>query len=148
MIDITELTTEVSEIDRRQREAEARVRRKAARDACQAPADAAATPPTSTLSQKEACPIEYGAGSEEEPSYELTEEVAEAGMVVGLILRLPRLESLQGVDVEISDAALHVCAPGVYRLQLQWPTPVSSLDAKAKFVKKSRTLRLRIPQKK
>ena len=61
--------------------------------------------------------------------------------------KLPKLESLQGVDVDISDSSLQLRAEGKYRLQLAWPQEVCSDAAKAKFVKKSRSLQLRIPAK-
>lgn len=65
----------------------------------------------------------------------------------GLQVRLPLLESLSNTDVDISDAQLSLLAPGNYRLQLAWPRAVSSDGAKAKFVKKSRSLKVTLPLK-
>ena len=48
-------------------------------------------------------------------------------------------------DVDISDERFHLRASGNYALQLAWPTRVASDGAKAKFVKKSRSLKVTLP---
>ena len=129
--DLAELGVGASEIERRQREAEARARRRAMREAPQAPTPAAST---------------GGAGSGEvEPLYELSEEGSAAEPVICLVVKLPKVDSLEGLVVDISDSALQLQAAGHYRLHLQWPRTVCSDAAKAKFLKKSRCLQLRMP---
>ena len=56
--------------------------------------------------------------AEATPSHEITE--ADGGML--LKVSLPELTSLGEAEVEIS-ATYFFCAPGLYRLSLEWPQP-------------------------
>ena len=48
-------------------------------------------------------------------------------------------------ELDVSDEGLHLRAPGAYVLDLRWPRAVVSDEAKAKFVRKSRTLQITLP---
>ena len=47
--------------------------------------------------------------------------------------------------MEISSEAFALHAPGLYRLAVDWPKAVEADDAKAKFSRKSRTLKVTLP---
>lgn len=55
------------------------------------------------------------------------------------------MESLENTDVEISDLRFRLHAPANYTLDLKWPKAVASDCAKAKFIKKSRSLKVTLP---
>lgn len=83
------------------------------------------------------------AAAEATPEHEILE--AEGGGSVVLKVKLPLLDSLAAAEVDVSSAAFALHAPGLYKLDLQWPHPVDADDAKAKFSKKSRTLQVTLP---
>ena len=62
-----------------------------------------------------------------------------------LKVNLPELPSLGDAEVEISESNFFLRAPGLYRLNLEWPHPIAADDAKAKFSKKSRALSVTLP---
>ena len=72
-------------------------------------------------------------------------EMSEADGMLTLKVKLPELASLAEAEVDISDEAFRLYAPGHYSLSLEWPRSGASDDAKARFLKKSRTLTLTMP---
>lgn len=83
-------------------------------------------------------------GDERVPEYEFA-EAGDADQAVVLKVKLPELASLAEAEVDTSDESFSLVAKGLYRLELKWPRPVCADDAKAKFLKKSRTLQVTVP---
>ena len=71
-------------------------------------------------------------------------EKADENLIVHV--ELPGRENMQGVDLELFPESLSLSAPPFAALSLTLPFPVDYEKAKAKFVKKSRTLRITIPR--
>ena len=81
------------------------------------------------------------AGAEATPEYTL-EEVDGA---VSLRVQLPELAALGDTQVDLSEHKFRLHAPGQYTLELAWPRTGAADEAKAKFLKKSRTLHVTMP---
>jgi hypothetical protein len=90
-----------------------------------------------------AAPPPPSASAEVQPEHELMD----AGEGEALVLRvsLPELEGLADVEVDVSADRFRMRATGKYALDLTWPRPVSADDAKAKWLRKSRTLQVTAP---
>ena len=71
--------------------------------------------------------------------------IDEAADCATLKVALPQLAALGETSVDVSDDAFSMHAPGLYKLELDWPRSGVSDEAKAKFNKKSRTLQVTIP---
>lgn len=56
-----------------------------------------------------------------------------------------RVWRLPPPQVDVSDEAFLLHAQGKYHLELAWPRQIESDSAKAKFVRKSRTLQVTLP---
>ena len=80
---------------------------------------------------------------ERRPEHELLDSGVDEPVV--LKVSLPTLESFEGVEVDISEDQFRLVAPNAYRLELRWPRPMNADAAKAKFLKKSRTLQVTVP---
>ena len=80
---------------------------------------------------------------ERRPEHELLDSGVDEPVV--LKVSLPTLESFEGVEVDISEDLFRLVAPNAYRLELRWPRPMNADAAKAKFLKKSRTLQVTVP---
>ena len=80
---------------------------------------------------------------ERRPEHELLDSGVDEPVV--LKVSLPALESLEGVEVDISEDHFRLVAPNAYRLELSWPRPMDADAAKAKFLKKSHTLQVTVP---
>ena len=76
------------------------------------------------------------------PEYRLEE--AKERLVV--YVELPGRENMQGVDLQLFSESLMLLAPPFETLSLTLPFSVNYEDSKAKFVKKTRTLKITIPR--
>ena len=108
-----------------------------------APPPAEPSPRSYSQSGYEAAETGSRGGKFETPSYELLE--AEDGSVLTLRVKLPELESLGETEVDISADRFSLTAPGTYSLDIGWPRSVVEGEAKAKFLRKSRTLQVTAP---
>ena len=61
-------------------------------------------------------------------------------------VQLPDRESIKGVDLQLFPESLALVAPPFEPLSLTLPFAVDYEEAKAKFVKKTRVLRIQIPR--
>jgi len=86
-------------------------------------------------------PKKMATGGESAPEYTL-EELDD---MATLRVQLPALAALGDTAVDVSETAFRLHAPGHYLLELTWPWSGSADEAKAKFLKKSRTLQVTIP---
>lgn len=82
-----------------------------------------------------------GGSGEVEPTYAL----AEADGVATLTVQLPELSALGDTAVDVSEERFRLHAPGRYALDVEWPRAGAADEAKAKFLKKSRTLQVTMP---
>lgn len=59
-----------------------------------------------------------------------------------LVVRVhtPKIDSIAGAELDVSDTRLFLCVPGKYRLDLELPYPVFGDEGKAKFDKAARKL--------
>ena len=69
----------------------------------------------------------------------------EAADSLTLKVSLPEMMSLGETSVDVSNERFTMHAPGLYKLDLEWPRAGVADEAKAKFSKKSRTLQVTIP---
>mmetsp|Transcript_30758 Transcript_30758/g.64525 ORF Transcript_30758/g.64525 Transcript_30758/m.64525 type:complete len:148 (+) Transcript_30758:329-772(+) len=89
---------------------------------------------------------------EREPAFELSDfAIADATCTTSrpglqLLVRLPLLDSFEEADVDISNTRLKLVVSGKYKLEFDWPHAVASEEAKAKYVKKNRSLKVTVPR--